>query len=252
MTQAPSPPPGPSRERVWQLFDRISGTYDLLNRLISLHQDTRWRRLAADWAREARPRTVLDVATGTADQLVDLLTREPAAKGFGVDLARGMMRLGQPKLARLPQPQRAVLTLGDAQYLPFADRAFDAVCISFGIRNVPDLGRGLREILRVLRPGGLLVVLETSMPTNRLLRAGHLFYLRTVLPRLGGLVSGAPGAYRYLNETTESFPCGEAFLACLAEAGFTERRCRPLMLGAASLYRAQRPPADDSEGKEPR
>jgi demethylmenaquinone methyltransferase/2-methoxy-6-polyprenyl-1,4-benzoquinol methylase len=185
---------------------------------------------------------VLDLATGTADVLIAMASQPGrVASGIGVDPSGGMLAYGRRKLLRRGLEGPFCLVRGDAMRLGLADASFDAATIAFGIRNVADVPLGLREIHRVLRPGGRALVLEFSLPRNVLFRSGYLFYFRHVLPRIGGLLSGDQAAYRYLNETVETFPYGDAFLALLREAGFTELRARPLTFGIATLYEGTRP-----------
>ena len=241
---AQRPPPGPSRALVWRMFDRIAPRYDLLNHLLSAGQDWRWRRRAADCVRAANPAVVLDLATGTGDQLLALARRCPAARHLlGVDLAPQMLVRAVPKLARAGLARCALVAQADALRLPLADATVDALTISFGIRNLSDLAGGLAEMRRVLRPGGSAVILEFSLPPGRVVRAGYLLYCRHVLPRVGAWISGDAHAYRYLNETVETFPSGAAFVALLAAAGFVRARAEPLTCGIVTLYQAEAPPA---------
>jgi len=236
-----APESSPSRVQSWAMFDRIAQRYDLLNHLLSGGIDVLWRQRVAEAVMAAQPARVLDVATGTADQLVTLYHMAGGSLkfGLGVDMAAEMLELGQRKLP----PDRDIrfrLARGDALALPVADGTMDAVTICFGIRNVVDAERGLAEMARVLRPGGTCVVLEFSLPANAQLRQGYLLYFRHVLPRIGGLVSGDDQAYRYLNETVESFPYGEDFCALMRAAGFAEVSVTPLTFGIASIYRGRK------------
>jgi demethylmenaquinone methyltransferase/2-methoxy-6-polyprenyl-1,4-benzoquinol methylase len=160
--------------------------------------------------------------------------------GLGLDLSLGMLQRGQPKLAAAGGCPLA-LVHGDAQRLPLRSAGVAVATISFGIRNVADLAAGLAELHRVLRPGGHLFILEFGLPANRLLRRLYLLYFRHVLPRLGGLLSGDPQAYRYLNQTVETFPYGEAFCAHLRAAGFAAVTATPMTFGVVYLYQGQRP-----------
>jgi demethylmenaquinone methyltransferase / 2-methoxy-6-polyprenyl-1,4-benzoquinol methylase len=232
----------PSRERVWEMFDRIAPRYDLMNRLMTFGLDVRWRRRMARDLPPGEDLAVLDLATGTGDQLLLMMEVEPRIRrAVGIDLAEQMLARGRAKVAARGWGDRIELSVGDAAAIPAADGAFDAVTISFGIRNVVDVGAALREMFRVLRPGGRALILETSQPESGLLRFGHRVYLRRVMPYLGGLVSGDLEAYRYLNRTVETFPCGQAFCARLEAAGFREVAAHPLAFGAATIYRGDRP-----------
>lgn len=219
----------------YQLFDRISHRYDILNHLLSAGQDILWRKKAVRLLNPETDHLILDLATGTGDLLKAAFGPEPDGRiGVGVDLSEKMLRLGQRKLASRGKPVYWVRATGDQ--LPFSSGRFDAVMIAFGIRNIHRLEEALAEIHRVLRPGGLFIVLEFSLPHQPLLRAGYFWYFRLVLPVLGGLLSGDLYAYRYLNRTVEDFPYGEAFCRILRSAGFEEVTYRPLTFGIATLY----------------
>ena len=243
MSTENTPIGGPPRGHVRRMFDEIAGTYDLNNRVLSMRRDVAWRRrLTALLPDGAKPPRLLDLATGTCDVLMAAHRAGRAAPGsVGADFSGGMLREGAKKLVRAGLDGPLRLVQADATRLGFADASFDAVTIAFGIRNVLDVDTALREMCRVLRPGGRAVILEFSLPGNRLLRAGYLVYFRHVLPRLGGLVSGKPEAYRYLNQSVESFPYGSAFCERMEQAGFSGVAAAPLSFGIASLYTGQRP-----------
>ncbi len=224
------------------MFDAISPRYDLLNRLLSFGLDVYWRRQLARFLPEnvagtACGMSLLDLATGTADVLLTLLKNNPRIRaGFGIDLADKMLDIGRRKVAREGFEGRISLQHGDARQIPYNDKTFDVVTMAFGIRNVEEPAVVLREMRRVLKPGGRALILEFSLPHNRILRAAHLFYLRSVVPAIGGLVSGHSEAYRYLNQTIERFPCGAAFCAIMQDAGFQNVNAHPLMGGIATIY----------------
>ncbi len=233
---------GPSRRHVRHMFDEIAGAYDLANRVLSLRRDVAWRRRLTALLPSGNRARLLDLATGTCDVLIAAHRAGCAAPGsVGADFSAGMLREGAKKLDRAGLAGALRLVCADATRLGFADAAFDAVTIAFGIRNVLDVDAALREICRVLRPGGRAVILEFSMPGNVLLRTGYLLYFRHVLPRLGGLVSGKPDAYRYLNQSVESFPHGRAFCERMEQAGFVGVTASPLSFGIATLYTGLRP-----------
>jgi demethylmenaquinone methyltransferase/2-methoxy-6-polyprenyl-1,4-benzoquinol methylase len=236
---------GPSRRHVRHMFDEIAGAYDLANRVLSLRRDIAWRRrLTALLPSGPEPPRLLDLATGTCDVLIAAQRAGCAAPGsVGADFSAGMLREGAKKLDRAGLGGALHLVCADATGLGFAEARFDAVTIAFGIRNVLDVDAALREMCRVLRPGGRAIILEFSMPGNAVLRAGYLLYFRHVLPRLGGLVSGKPEAYRYLNQSVESFPHGRAFCERMEQAGFVGVTARPLTFGIATLYTGLRPGA---------
>ncbi len=197
----------------------------------------RWRRALRKFLPPQHNLHLLDVATGTGDQLLALLADSRIASAIGVDIARDMLERGRLKL--VPWSGRVRLQEGDALALAFAAHTFDVITISFGIRNVPNPLLALREMRRVLKPHGRILILEFSMPTGWRLPFFRL-YLRHILPRIGGLLSGNPDAYRYLNRTIESFPSGQAFLAWMHEAGFKHATAHPLTGGAVTLYTAIR------------
>ncbi|NQU38922.1 MAG: bifunctional demethylmenaquinone methyltransferase/2-methoxy-6-polyprenyl-1,4-benzoquinol methylase UbiE [Lentisphaerae bacterium] len=232
----------PSREGVAQLFDRIAPTYDLLNRLLSFRRDVAWRRRLVDRIPRNRPVRLLDLATGTADVLITAHRRVPTLTGaVGIDMSEQMLVHGREKLTRLGLDGAIELQQGDATALDLADGSFDVATIAFGIRNVMDTPAALGEMLRILKPGGRALILEFSLPRNRVVRAIYLCFFRHILPGLGGLVSGDPKAYTYLNQTVETYPYGPAFIRILDEVGFTECSCTPLTFGIASLYSGHKP-----------
>jgi demethylmenaquinone methyltransferase/2-methoxy-6-polyprenyl-1,4-benzoquinol methylase len=214
-------------------FDAIAGRYDLTNRVISCGVDLYWRKVTvqtfSDLPRGGR---VLDLACGTCDLSLELLRRRPDARVTGVDLSRAMLVLARPKIAAQAFP----LVNAPAEALPFADGAFDAAMIGFGIRNVPDFRAGLRELRRVLRPGGRLVVLEFSTPPSRLLWRAYNYYFFHVLPRIGGLLTGRERAYRYLTHSVAEFPDAAAFGLALQSAGFEKVGWRALTGGIVCVH----------------
>ncbi len=231
----------PSRASVWKMFDRIAHRYDLLNRLLSFGQDVIWRKKVARHLPQSPDLHILDVATGTGDLLISLYRESPrVTSGVGIDMAEKMLAIGEEKLARRKLDSSLALQKGDAMNIPFTDKTFDAASIAFGIRNVEDVERALREMYRVLKPGGRALILEFSLPGNRVIRRLYLFYFRHLLPRIGGIISGDSYAYRYLNQTVETFPYGEDFCHLMRKAGFREVHYQPLTLGIATIYRGDR------------
>lgn len=225
----------------WRMFDAISPRYDILNRLLSFGLDIAWRkkmiRFLPDNAGMGLDLSLLDLATGTADVLLALVRRnQNISRAVGIDLADKMLAIGREKIARANLSDKITLAHGDANHIPFEDNAFDAVTIAFGIRNVEDHNLVLREMRRVLKASGWALILEFSLPENKILRGLHLFYLRTVVPLVGGLISGNFRAYRYLNQTIETFPYGDDFCALMEFCGFKKVKAHPLMGGVASIY----------------
>jgi demethylmenaquinone methyltransferase / 2-methoxy-6-polyprenyl-1,4-benzoquinol methylase len=220
------------------MFDRIAPTYDLLNRLLSLGRDQFWRRRAARLLDDRQALHVADLATGTGDLLIALLEHRPdVVRAVGVDVSERMLDVFREKLRRGGFADRVELVVGDASATPFPDGAFDAVTMAFGIRNTSDADATLREIRRILRPGGTALVLEFSLPGNRIVRRVYLRYLRLVVPLIGTLVSRDRYAYRYLNESIESFCRGDGLPELMTQMGFQDVFAIPLTFGVASIYR---------------
>lgn len=240
MSQATPTPGAPEKPAVRSMFDRIAPRYDLLNHMLSLGIDRAWRRAAVAYLDAPADARILDLCTGTADLLAEAIARVPARRGTGVDFSLEMLRRGSDKLRHRAFSARAALLAGDAERLPLRGALFDGALIAFGIRSVPKPEAALGEILRVLKPGGRLVVLEFSTPRGAM---GVLYrlYSRHVLPRVGGLISGDRGAYAYLPASIERFPSPAAFAGSLERAGFTGVRYRPLTFGVAHLHRGERP-----------
>ena len=225
----------------WAMFNSIAGRYDFLNRLLSLGQDVRWRKALKQFLPDSSGQTILDLATGTADVLIVLAKNNPKIhRGYGVDPAVKMLEIGRSKIKAQHLDDRLMLQQGDAQALPFLDETFDAVTISFGIRNIPDLRLALLEMYRVTKKGGRILILEFSKPENPILKAGHWLYLQTIVPLVGFVFSGNFKAYTYLNQTIQTFPYGERFCKILKQMGFVDTKSYPLMGGAATIYVAQK------------
>jgi demethylmenaquinone methyltransferase/2-methoxy-6-polyprenyl-1,4-benzoquinol methylase len=224
-----------------RMFDRIARRYDLLNRLMSLGMDRRWRRalVAALELAGERPR-ILDVATGTGDVAIAIGRRHLAASVVGLDPSAEMLALARDKIAGHGLDARVSLLEGDAQALPFASHAFDATCVAFGIRNLPDRRAGLEEMARVTRPGGRVVVLELGTPREGWLSSLARLHVRHLVPRLGAWLSGS-AEYAYLERSIAAFPDPEAFAALMREAGLEILATRPFAFGATTLYVARVP-----------
>jgi len=227
-----------SKSTSWQMFNRIAKTYDSVNRLLSFGLDVGWRKKVGLLLPQKRQVALLDLATGTADQVLLLCKEHPQqiSEAIGMDLSEGMLEKGREKVDQQKLQNIIRLETGDAVNIPSENGRFDAITISFGIRNVPDVPASLREMHRVLRPEGKTLILEFSMPKNPVVRFGHLFYLRYVLPLVGGLISGDYEAYKYLNTSIEAFPYGESFCSLMKEAGFSTVRQHPVTFGIATIY----------------
>ncbi len=230
----------PTRNNVWKMFNDISPTYDRINRILSFGFDKGWRKKVAKHLPEKDQIKVLDLACGTADQIICLMENSHQIDEiYGVDPAKKMLEIGANKLKDKFYKGQVKFSHGSAEKIPFEDNSFDVVTISFGIRNVEFLSEGFKEIRRVLKPGGRLLVLEFSLPEHPLIKKAHLFYLRKVLPIIGGLLSQKKDSYEYLNKTIETFPYGKSFLTLLKDNGFKNRSAHPLFLGAVSIYVAE-------------
>lgn len=220
----------------FRMFDAIAGQYDFVNFVLSLGLHARWRTKIRQSLPAGGQLEVLDLATGTGDVAIELARDQRVVHVEGLDMSVGMLEIGRKKLVERHLTSKINLIEGDAQAIPFTDNSFHAVSISFGIRNVPDVLKCMREALRVLKPGGRFLVLEFALPKSHLFRAIHLFYLRNILPHIGRMLSGHSSAYRYLNETIEEFPHGGEFLALMRQAGFKETRFLSLTFGIVNLY----------------
>lgn len=223
------------KEQVEQMFDSIAHRYDLINRVLSLGVDQGWRRRTIELVCEVHPKRVLDVATGTADLALQVARKGPD-EVVGVDIAEAMLQVGREKIVGRGLSDVVSLHKGDAENLDFSDSTFDAVMVAFGVRNFENLQAGLREMRRVLRPSGRLVVLEFSQPQSFPMKQAYNAYNKFVLPRVGGSLSGNPGAYSYLPESVQAFPYGDRFLDELRQAEYTDVSCEPLTFGIASIY----------------
>lgn len=228
--------PEPSRKDRWKMFDRISPSYDKINRIISFGMDQSWRRQVVKHLPDKTRFKLLDIATGTGDQLLSIFDHcKRVDKAVGIDLSSDMMKLAQNKINLKSYSQKISLQRADAQNLPFTEDAFDAVTFTFGIRNVPSPKIALREIHRVLKSKGRCIILEFSLPPQPI-RPFYLFYIRTILPWVGKALSKDKDAYSYLNQTIETFPYGKAFALLMKEEGFHQIEIHPMALGAVSLY----------------
>lgn len=230
-----------NQQAIGDMFDRIASTYDRVNRILSFGQDIRWRKIVTKQLPSTPQIAVLDVATGTADLIIAMCKAKPnIAIAHGVDLSTQMLAFAQQKIVDHNLDKRIKLSHESACSMSFADSSFDVVSIAFGIRNVVEAKRALREMLRVLKPKGTLFVLEFSLPQNKLVRFFYLFYFRHILPRVGGFLSKDRAAYEYLNSSVESFPDSLAFREILLDVGFQKVEPLPLSCGIATLYCARK------------
>jgi demethylmenaquinone methyltransferase/2-methoxy-6-polyprenyl-1,4-benzoquinol methylase len=224
------------KKESWKIFDEIAGTYDLLNRILSCGIDVYWRRKLLKNLPERNNLLALDLATGTGDVPLVLAKSPKIEKITGLDLSRGMVELGKVKVKKAKKENKIALHIGDGCNIPAADSTIDVVTISFGIRNFPDPKKSLREIYRVLKPEGRVMIMEFGLPKNKLVNAVYMFYFRHLLPFVGNLLSSHGDAYTYLNETVEDFAYGEEFTGWMKEAGFINARFEELTFGISNLY----------------
>ena len=229
-------------EQVSRMFDEISGSYDRLNRVISLGRDLEWRRMAAKATLDVCPKKILDVCSGTADMAIEI-ARTVGGNPIidGVDFSPDALDRGSKKLKKTGLEKVVRLKVADAESLPFDDSSYDAVTIAFGLRNIKDRNRALFEFKRVLRTGGRFVCLEFSRPDNRTLRHLVMFYLRNVVPLIAWSFRADAGAYRYLAETVAAFPDAPDLCGMLKDAGFVNTRYKKLFLGSAVIHIADKP-----------
>lgn len=257
------------KQQIAEMFDRIAFRYDFMNRFLSGGTDLYWRRRAIRELRsvfgdrggagedvrragegvrgagegagkaieDARGvGSVLDVATGTGDMAILMTRLIPGVRVTGIDISAGMLEIGREKVNRLGLGQKITLQMGDSEALEFPEAHFDAITVAFGVRNFEDLEKGLREMLRVLKPGGRLVVLECTQPKTPGIRQFYNWYTRLVTPRVGKMVSSSREAYQYLNDSVRAFPEGAAFVQILDSCGYVDTRLHRLSLGVSTLY----------------
>ena len=223
------------KEQVAKMFDNISHKYDFLNHFLSLGIDIYWRKKAIKLLSSSKPKYILDIATGTGDFAIEALKLAPD-KVIGVDISAGMLKYGNEKIVKLGLQHKIELILGDSEKLPFDDNTFDAITVSFGVRNFENLEKGLSDMFRVLKPGGKALVLEFSKPQSFPMKQLYNFYFKNILPVLGKMFSKDNTAYTYLPESVNAFPDGEDFLKVFENSGFKKTKCIPLTFGISSIY----------------
>ncbi|WP_166966099.1 bifunctional demethylmenaquinone methyltransferase/2-methoxy-6-polyprenyl-1,4-benzoquinol methylase UbiE [Yeosuana marina] len=223
------------KEQVTKMFDTISKNYDGLNRVISFGIDVKWRKKVVKIVEKTHPKTVLDIATGTGD-LAIALAKTDANKIIGFDISSGMLEIGKQKVVKSNLQNTIEMVLGDSEDMPFEDNTFDAITVAFGVRNFETLEKGLSEILRVLKPNGIFVILETSVPTKTPYKQGYKLYSKYILPLIGKLFSKDRSAYQYLSESASVFPYGEALNNILTKIGFISVKDFPQTFGVATIY----------------
>ena len=227
------------KQQVTKIFDTISEEYDGLNRVISFGIDVKWRNKVVNIVTSKKPERILDIATGTGDLAISL-TKTNAKKIIGLDISDGMLEVGREKVKSKNLEDTIDMIIGDSEDLPFADNSFDAITVAFGVRNFMNLEKGLSEILRVLKPHGIFVILETSVPTKPVFKQGYKVYSKYILPTIGKLFSKDRSAYRYLSESASVFPYGEALNNILRQIGFINVEDKPQTFGVATIYIASK------------
>jgi demethylmenaquinone methyltransferase/2-methoxy-6-polyprenyl-1,4-benzoquinol methylase len=227
------------KEQVAQMFDNISANYDGLNRVISFGIDVKWRKKVVQLVADKKPKTVLDIATGTGD-LAILMTNTSAKEIIGLDISAGMLEVGKKKIAERNLDSKIQMVLGDSENISYPDHYFDAITVAFGVRNFETLEKGLAEIFRVLKPNGIFVILETSVPTKFPYNQGYAFHSKFILPLVGKLFSKDKAAYTYLSDSANKFPFGEALNNILRKIGFIDVEHLPQTFGVATIYHASK------------
>jgi demethylmenaquinone methyltransferase/2-methoxy-6-polyprenyl-1,4-benzoquinol methylase len=227
------------KEQVAQMFDNIANRYDLLNSLLSMGIHKGWRKKCVKLLRSKQPQQILDVATGTGDFAIECAKLNPK-KIVGIDISEGMMEVGREKLKKLGLDTLITLEYGNAETVEFPDNTFDAIVVGFGVRNFQNLEKGLANLYRVLKPGGQLVVLEFSYPTNMIVKSFYNFYFSYITPLVGRIFSKDTRAYSYLTESVKAFPNNNNFTAILDKLNYKNTSYETLSLGIAAIYQGQK------------
>lgn len=232
---------GPKTENIRNLFDSIATDYDKLNHLLSLGVDRTWRARAIKAIAENRPQQILDIACGTGDFSIEIARHtHPDTRIVGLDLSEGMLKVMDEKVVKAGLSARISTMQGNSERMDFADNSFDRVTIAFGIRNFEHRETALKEILRVLKPGGRLVILELSVPSNSVLRWFYKLYFMKILPWIGGLVSGEKAAYSYLPASVVKFPGKEEWKATMSSCGYSDVKHKAFTFGICRMYTGEK------------
>ena len=227
------------KEQVAQMFDTISENYDGLNRVISFGTDAKWKKKILKMVAAKQPKSILDIATGTGD-LAILFATTSATEIIGLDISQGMLDIGKKKIAAQNLDSKIQMVLGDGENIPYPDNYFDAITVAYGVRNFENLEKGLTDILRTLKPGGQLIILETSVPTQFPFKQGYYVYTNFIMPTIGKLLSKDKKAYQYLSTSAQNFPFGEALNNILRKIGFIDVKHLPQTFGVATIYQASK------------
>lgn len=226
---------GSKKEQVEKMFDNISHKYDFLNHFLSLGMDILWRRKAIQYISKIQPKIIVDIATGTGDFAIEAAKIHPE-KIIGIDISEGMLQMGREKIKKRNWEHLIEMQRGDSEDLPFPDNFADAITVGFGVRNFENLNQGLSQIYRVLKPGGMVAILEPAIPTHFPMKQLFNLYFKNILPTLGRWFSKDPSAYEYLPKSVEAFPNGHDFLKICKQNQFIQTEWKPLTFGICSLY----------------
>jgi demethylmenaquinone methyltransferase/2-methoxy-6-polyprenyl-1,4-benzoquinol methylase len=231
----------PSRHEVWKMFDCISPTYDCANRVMTFGMDQLWRKRLCTFMPKGKDMKVLDCATGTGDQIIAMMEKKQNISSvIGIDLASTMIDIAEKKMEKKSYGKKVSFQVASLLEIPFPPHSFECVTISFGIRNVTDIMAAFQEVRRTLKPGGRVLILEGTVPEKKWLKSLHLFYLRHFLPRIGGMISKNFDAYRYLNQTIETFPQGERLCGLMRAAGYFNVKANPVCGGIVTVYQGDK------------
>ena len=223
------------KEEVEEMFDNISGKYDFLNHFLSLGIDKLWRKKAIKILKEFQPKVIMDMATGTGDFAVEALKLNPE-RVVGVDISNGMLEVGRKKMRKKGVEQIVEMVQGDSENLTFEDSTFDAFTVGFGVRNFQNLDAGLTEMLRVLKPGGIGLILEFSKPKKFPVKQYFKFHSKYIIPTIGKAISKDKAAYKYLPESVAAFPEGQAFMNIMSDVGYNNVKSKIVGGGIATIY----------------
>lgn len=227
------------KEQVAEMFDNIAPKYDFLNHVLSMGIDILWRKKAIRLLKPYQPKQMLDIATGTGDFAIEAISLNPD-KIVGADISRDMLAVGVEKIKKKGLQDKISMQYGDSENLPFEDNNFDAITVSFGVRNFENLEKGLGDMLRVLKPGGAVAIIEFSKPQNFPIKQLYNFYFKNILPGIGRVISKDARAYTYLPESVDAFPYGKAFTDIMSSVGYSNIKVYPLTFGIASIYMGEK------------
>ncbi len=232
--------PGDKKAQVKEMFDNISPKYDFLNRLLSMGIDRGWRNKLIDLMKPYQPKNILDIATGTGDLAILEAIQLSPEKVIGLDISEGMLKVAKEKVLEKKLEHIIELITGDAENIPYENDTFDAITVAFGVRNFENLKQGLKEMNRVLKPGGIALILEFSQPEQTPFKQAYGIYSKYILPFIGKIISGDQSAYSYLPESISVFPYGEKMKQILMESGFSQVNIYPLTFGISTIYLAKK------------